>query len=56
MGIIQLFIILLIIMTKDEKIIFPLMCKNTDKFNKIKESFKWSLFNGIKNSLFRWIF
>ena len=27
------YIILLIIMTKYEKIIFPLMCKNTDKFN-----------------------
>ena len=26
-------------MTKDEKVIFPLMCKNTDKFNKIKEIF-----------------
>ena len=33
------YIILLIIMTKDEKVIFPLMCKNTDKFNKIKEIF-----------------
>ena len=26
-------------MTKDEKIMFPLICKNTDKFNKIKEIF-----------------
>ena len=33
------YIILLIIMTKDEKIIYPLMCKNTDKLNKIKEIF-----------------
>ena len=33
------YIILLIIMTKDEKIIFPLLCKNTDKFSKIKEIF-----------------
>ena len=33
------YIILLIIMTKDEKVMFPLMCKNTDKFNKIKEIF-----------------
>ena len=32
-------IILLIIMTKDEKLMFPLMCKNTDKFNKIEELF-----------------
>ena len=32
-------IILLIIMTKDEKIMFPLICKNTDKFNKIEEIF-----------------
>ena len=33
------YIILLIIMTKDEKVMFPLMCKNTDKLNKIKEIF-----------------
>ena len=33
------YIILLIILTKDEKIIFPLMCKNTDKFHKIEEIF-----------------
>ena len=33
------YIMLLIIMTKDEKVMFPLMCKNTDKFNKIKEIF-----------------
>ena len=33
------YIILLIIMTKDEKIIFPLICKNTDKFHKIQEIF-----------------
>ena len=33
------YIILLIIMTKDEKIIYPLMCKNTDKINKIKGIF-----------------
>ena len=26
-------------MTKDEKVMFPLICKNTDKFNKIKEIF-----------------
>ena len=26
-------------MTKDEKVMFPLMCKNTDKLNKIKELF-----------------
>ena len=26
-------------MTKDEKVMFPLMCKNTDKLNKIKEIF-----------------
>ena len=33
------YIILLIIMTKDEKIIFPLMCKNSDKLNKIENIF-----------------
>ena len=33
------YIITLIIMTKDEKIIFPLMCKNTDKLNKIEDIF-----------------
>ena len=33
------YIMLLIIMTKDEKVMFPLMCKNTDKLNKIKEIF-----------------
>ena len=26
-------------MTKDEKIIFPLMCKNSDKLNKIENIF-----------------
>ena len=33
------YIILLIIMTEDEKVIFSLMCKNTDKFIKIEEIF-----------------
>ena len=26
-------------MTKDEKIMFPIICKNTDKFKKVKEIF-----------------
>ena len=33
------YIILIVIMTKDEKVIFPLMCKNTDKFKKIEDLF-----------------
>ena len=32
-------IISLILMTKDEKIMIPLICKNTDKFSKIEEQF-----------------
>ena len=32
-------IISLILMTRDEKLMIPLMCKNTDKFNKIEEQF-----------------
>ena len=33
------FMLTLIIMTKDEKVIFSLICKNTDKFIKIQEKF-----------------
>ena len=33
------YIILLIIITKDEKVMFPLICKNTDNINKLKEIF-----------------
>ena len=33
------YIILLIIMTKDEKVIYSIMCKNTDKLNKIENKF-----------------
>ena len=33
------YIILLIIITKDEKVMFPLICKNTDNINKLKELF-----------------
>ena len=33
------YIIILLIMTKDEKLMFPTICKNTDKFKKIKEIF-----------------
>ena len=33
------FMLTLIIMTKDKKVIFSLICKNTDKFIKIQEKF-----------------
>ena len=33
------YIILIIIITKDGKIMFPLICKNTDNVNKIQEIF-----------------